>query len=107
MSSRFASRFAVTLFVSATLLFACQPMVARMIVPLLGGAPAVWILCSLCFQALVLGGYLYAHLVGSRLKVRVQVILQLALLASAFFVLPVVVDEALVQSLTARSRSLG
>ncbi|HSO34575.1 MAG TPA: fused MFS/spermidine synthase [Labilithrix sp.] len=101
------SRFAVTLFVSATLLFACQPMVARMIVPLLGGAPAVWILCSLCFQALVLGGYFYAHVVGSRLRVRTQVMLQLALIASAFFVLPIVVDEALVQSLTAKSRSLG
>ncbi|MBX3189456.1 MAG: fused MFS/spermidine synthase [Labilithrix sp.] len=101
------SRFAVTLFVSATLLFACQPMVARMIVPLLGGAPAVWILCSLCFQALVLGGYLYAHVVGSRFGVKTQVILQLALVASAFLVLPVVVDEALVQSLTAKSRSLG
>jgi hypothetical protein len=101
------SRFAVTLFVSATLLFACQPMVARMIVPLLGGAPAVWILCSLCFQALVLAGYFYAHVVGSRLKVRTQVMLQLALIASAFFVLPIVVDEQLVQTLTAKSRSLG
>jgi SAM-dependent methyltransferase len=101
------SRFAVTLFVSATLLFACQPMIARMIVPLLGGAPAVWILCSLCFQALVLGGYSYAHVVGSRLRVRTQVLLQLALIASAFLVLPVVVDEHLVASLTAKSRSLG
>ncbi len=101
------SRFAVTLFVSATLLFACQPMIARMIVPLLGGAPAVWILCSLCFQALVLGGYFYAHVVGSRLPVRTQVVMQLALIASAFFLLPVVVDEQLVQTLTAKSRSLG
>jgi SAM-dependent methyltransferase len=101
------SRFAVTLFVSATLLFACQPMVARMIVPLLGGAPAVWILCSLCFQALVLGGYFYAHMVGSRLPVRTQVMLQLALVASAFFVLPIVVDEHLVETLTTKSRSLG
>ena len=101
------SRFAVTLFVSATLLFACQPMIARMIVPLLGGAPAVWILCSLCFQALVLGGYFYAHVVGSRLPVRTQVMLQLALIASAFFVLPVVVDEQFVESMTTKSRSLG
>ena len=82
-------------------------MVARMIVPLLGGAPAVWILCSLCFQALVLGGYFYAHMVGSRLPVRTQVMLQLALVASAFFVLPIVVDEHLVETLTTKSRSLG
>jgi len=101
------ARFAVTLFVSATLLFACQPMVARMIVPLLGGAPAVWILCSLCFQALVLGGYAYAHVVGSRLTLKTQVLLQLVLVGSAFLVLPVVVDEQLLVSLTAKSRSLG
>ncbi|MDB4944842.1 MAG: hypothetical protein JWP97_4376 [Labilithrix sp.] len=101
------SRFAVTLFVSATLLFTCQPMVGRMIVPLLGGAPAVWILCSLCFQALVLGGYFYAHVVGSRFAVRTQVLLQLVLIAAAFLVLPISVDEALLQSLTERSRSLG
>lgn len=100
-------RFALTLFTSATLLFACQPMVARMLVPLMGGAPAVWIVCSLCFQALVLGGYFYAHVVSKRLSVRGQVIAQLALLASAFFVLPVVVDERLVSSLTNTSRSLG
>lgn len=101
------SRFAVTLFVSATLLFACQPMVARMIVPLLGGAPAVWILCSLCFQALVLGGYLYAHVVGSRLSIRAQVMLQLVLVGSAFLVLPIVVDEKMLTSLTTTSHSLG
>ena len=101
------SRFAVTLFVSATLLFACQPMVARMIVPLLGGAPQVWILCSLCFQALVLGGYFYAHMVSSRLKVRAQVVLQLVLLVTAFFVLPIVVDERLVEKLTDKNLSLG
>ncbi|MBS2012181.1 MAG: fused MFS/spermidine synthase [Deltaproteobacteria bacterium] len=101
------ARFAVTLFVSATLLFACQPMVARMIVPLLGGAPAVWILCSLCFQALVLGGYAYAHVVGSRLGLRAQIVLQLALVGSAFLLLPIAVDEQLLASLTAKSRSLG
>lgn len=101
------SRFAVTLFVSATLLFACQPMVARMIVPLMGGAPAVWILCSLCFQALVLAGYSYAHVVGSRFSMRTQVMIQLALVGSAFLVLPVVVDEQVLATLTAKSRSLG
>ena len=101
------ARFAVTLFVSATLLFACQPMVARMIVPLLGGAPAVWILCSLCFQALVLGGYAYANVVGSRLALKTQILLQLVLVGSAFLVLPVVVDEQLLVSLTNKSRSLG
>src|SRR6201991_1590022 len=101
------SRFAVTLFVSATLLFACQPMVARMIVPLLGGAPAVWILCSLCFQALVLGGYAYAHVVGSRISLRTPVAMPLAPVVAAFFVMPIVVNERLLESLSATSPSLG
>jgi hypothetical protein len=100
-------RFAATIFVSATLLFACQPVVARMILPVLGGAAAVWIVCSLCFQALVLAGYLYAHVVGSRLSLKVQVLVQLALIGLALAVQPVAVDEALLVSLTAKSYSLG
>ncbi len=100
-------RFAVTIFVSATLLFAFQPVVARMILPVLGGAAAVWIVCSLCFQALVLAGYLYAHVVGSRLSPKVQVVLQLALIGLALLLQPVGVDEALLVSLTAKSYSLG
>jgi hypothetical protein len=100
-------RFAATIFVSATLLFACQPVIARMILPVLGGAAAVWIVCSLCFQALVLAGYLYAHVVGSRLSPKAQVLLQLALIGLALVLQPVGVDEALLVSLTAKSYSLG
>lgn len=100
-------RFAATIFVSATLLFACQPVVARMILPVLGGAAAVWIVCSLCFQALVLAGYLYAHVVGSRLSPKAQVVLQLALIGLALVAQPVRVDEALLVAMTAKSYSLG
>ena len=53
--------FAVTLFVSASLLFMVQPMVGKMILPLLGGSPAAWNTCMVFFQALLLLGYLYAH----------------------------------------------
>ena len=101
------ARFAATIFVSATLLFACQPLVARMIVPLLGGAPSVWIVCSLCFQALVLGGYAYAHVVTSRLSLRAQVVMQVAIIAIALMTLPVSIDEKLALELTAKSYSLG
>ena len=58
--------FAVTLFVSASLLFMVQPMVGKMVLPLLGGSPAVWNTCMVFFQALLLLGYLYAHHVTSR-----------------------------------------
>ena len=100
-------RFATTLFVSAMLLFTCQPLVARMIVPLLGGAPATWIVCSLVFQALLLAGYGYAHFLGTRFRVRVQIVLQLALVLSVFLVMPVTVDEALAERLTHAHPTLG
>ena len=53
--------YAPTLFVGATLLFVVQPMVGKMILPLLGGTPAVWSTCMVFFQAALLGGYAYAH----------------------------------------------
>jgi len=99
--------FAAAIFTGATLLFACQPMVARMIVPLLGGAPAVWIVCSLCFQTLLLAGYGYAHFVGTRASVRGQVALQVVLVGAVFFVLPIAVDAELVQRLTRDHPTLG
>lgn len=99
--------FTAAIFAGATLLFTCQPMVARMIVPLLGGAPSVWIVCSLCFQALLLAGYGYTHFVATRLPVRLQIVLQLALVAAVLLVMPIVVDEATVSSMTSRHHTLG
>ena len=99
--------FAVTIFAGATLLFAVEPMIARMIVPLLGGAPSVWIICSLCFQTLLLAGYGYVHFVGTRLPLRAQIVLQLLLMAAVFFVLPITVEESVVQRLTASHPGFG
>ncbi len=64
--------FAVTLFVSASLLFMVQPMVGKMILPLLGGSPAVWNACMVFFQVLLLLGYLYAHWVSTRYDPKAQ-----------------------------------
>jgi hypothetical protein len=72
--------FATTLFLSATLLFLIQPMIAKMILPLLGGAPTVWISCMIFFQAMLLAGYLYAHAVTTWLPGRRQRLLQVGLL---------------------------
>lgn len=102
-----STAFAATIFVSATLLFTCQPMIARMIVPLLGGAPAVWIVCSLFFQALLLAGYAYAHFTGTRLRVSVQVVVQLALVALVFLFLPIAVGEPAAARLAASHPTLG
>jgi hypothetical protein len=79
--------FAVTLFVSAFLLFLVQPMVGRMVLPLLGGTPAVWATCMVFFQALLLAGYAYAHAATARLGARRQTLLHLVVLALPLVVL--------------------
>src|SRR5688500_11795150 len=80
--------FAITIFVSAALLFSVQPMVAKMLLPLLGGTPAVWNTCMLFFQAALLAGYAYA-LLASRWSLHRQALVQLALLVFAFLALPI------------------
>ncbi|MDQ3753689.1 MAG: hypothetical protein M3371_03040, partial [Acidobacteriota bacterium] len=69
--------FAVTLFVSAALLFWSQPMVAKLLLPMLGGTPSVWNTCLLFFQTLLLAGYAYALFASTRLSVRQQTIVQI------------------------------
>jgi hypothetical protein len=73
--------FAVTLFVSAFLLFLVQPMVGKMVLPLLGGAPAAWATCMVFFQAFLLAGYAYAHAAIRRLGSARQAVVHLTLLA--------------------------
>ena len=86
--------FATTLFLGAALLFCVEPMVAKMLMPLLGGAPAVWITCMLFFQAVLLLGYGYAHVTTAWLGVRRQAALHLAVLALPLLVLPIHVRAA-------------
>jgi SAM-dependent methyltransferase len=86
--------YACAVFCSAFLLFLVQPVFSRMVLPLLGGSPAVWNTCMLFFQAALLGGYLYAHLTTRWLAPRAQAILHLALMAGAALVLPVSVAGA-------------
>lgn len=85
--------FAPTIFLSAWLLFLIQPMFGKMALPLLGGAPAVWNTAMVFFQGALLGGYLYAHLLGKCLPVRHQVAVHGLLLTAAFLVLPVAVGS--------------
>jgi hypothetical protein len=94
--------FGITLFVSAALLFSVQPMVAKMLLPLLGGTPAVWNTCMLFFQAALLAGYAYA-LIVSRWQFRQQLALQLLLLALAFVILPIGLSPSWINSLDAFS----
>lgn len=89
--------FAFTLFTSATLLFLVEPMIGKLITPLLGGTPAVWNTCMVFFQAVLLAGYAYAHLSTSWLGARKQAALHLVLLALPFVFLPLVVDPDIVK----------
>ncbi len=80
--------FVATILTGSFLLFLIQPMVARMALPRLGGAPNVWNSAMLVYQALLLGGYWYAHRL-SRLTLRRQAQVHLALFALAALTLPV------------------
>lgn len=76
--------FALTLFLSASLLFLIEPMVGKMMLPLLGGTPAVWNTCMVFFQAILLAGYAFAHWSTQKLGPRKQARWQLAVLALPF-----------------------
>ena len=80
--------FAATILTGSFLLFLIQPMVARMALPRLGGAPNVWNSAMLVYQALLLGGYYYAHRL-SRWPLRRQAAVHLGLFALAALTLPI------------------
>ncbi len=82
--------FTATIFLSAFLLFLVQPMVAKMVLPVLGGSPAVWNTSMVFFQAVLLAGYLYAHVVTRRLTPARQVLVHAFVL-----VLPLVAVTAI------------
>jgi len=75
--------FAVTILVSAFLLFQVQPLISKFILPWFGGSPAVWTTCMLFFQLTLFGGYMYAHLLTRFFSHRWQGIVHLSLLAAA------------------------
>jgi hypothetical protein len=77
------------MFISAVLLFLVQPMVAKMVLPVMGGTPAVWNTCMLFFQTLLLAGYSYAHFAPRLIGLKRQSILHLVLLAMAILALPI------------------
>ena len=81
--------FAGTIVLSAALLFTIQPLVARMLLPRLGGTPATWNTCLLFFQTTLLVGYLYVHAATSRLRHRHHVVAHIAVLVAAALMLPI------------------
>lgn len=85
--------FAITLFVSAFLLFWIQPLMAKMLLPYLGGTPAVWNTCVLFFQSMLLIGYAYVSASVRWLGRRGQAMLHIVLLLLAWLFLPLTNSE--------------
>src|SRR5690606_19952745 len=83
--------FAGTMLLGAFLVFSIQPLFARMALPLLGGAPAVWNTAMVFFQSALLAGYAYAHCLSRWLGPRGQIAGHLGLLALASLGLPVAI----------------
>jgi len=81
--------FTICLFASAFLLFLVEPMVAKMVLPLVGGTSAVWATSVLFFQTVLLIGYGYSHWLAMRLPWRWQALLHSILLLAPLLVLPI------------------
>ena len=86
--------FAAATLLSAFLLFLVQPLVAKHILPWFGGAPAVWNVCMAFYQSALFGGYLYAHLLITRIPPSRRLWIHGALVVAAFAMLPVLPAES-------------
>ncbi|MDP2204859.1 MAG: fused MFS/spermidine synthase [Alphaproteobacteria bacterium] len=80
--------FSLTLFLSASMMFAIQPMTGKMLLPLVGGTPAGWIVAMAFFQIMLLGGYLLAHLF-SKLSARKHALAYIVLLGIGVISMPI------------------
>jgi SAM-dependent methyltransferase len=80
--------FALTILLSAFLLFQVQPLIAKLILPWFGGSAAVWTSCMLFFQMALLGGYAYAHWLSGQPATR-QTFIHIGLLVVSFVALPI------------------
>src|SRR5947199_4797344 len=80
--------YTLAIFVSALLLFSVQPLFTKMVLPRLGGSPAVWSVAMVFFQSLLLAGYAYAHFLMRARSRLMPVAVHLVLLAVALLTLP-------------------
>lgn len=81
--------FTATTFLSALLLFSVQPMFAKMVLPILGGSPSVWAVAMVFFQATLLAGYCYAHLLIKSTRPLFGAVVHLGLSGAALLALPI------------------
>ncbi len=86
--------YALTIFVSAFLLFLLQPIIAKQILPWFGGSAAVWSTCLVFFQMALLAGYFYSDWITHKLSPRRQIVVHLGLILVALALLPIIPDGA-------------
>ena len=86
--------YALTIFVSAFLLFLVQPVIAKQILPWFGGSAAVWTTCLVFFQCMLLAGYFYADWTTKKLTPKRQALLHMALIVVAIAMLPIIPDAS-------------
>ncbi|MEY3289217.1 MAG: hypothetical protein RLZZ419_1459 [Pseudomonadota bacterium] len=85
--------FAGTLFTSASLMFVLQPLFGKLLLPLLGGSPAVWNTCMVFYQTILFLGYLYAHTISTRFSQHRQIQIHAAVILISFLALPLALPE--------------
>ena len=86
--------YALTVFVSAFLLFLVQPVIAKQILPWFGGSAAVWTTCLVFFQCMLLAGYFYSDWTTRKLSPKRQALLHITLIVVAIALLPIIPDTA-------------
>lgn len=87
--------FAGTIFTSAFALFLVQPIIAKQILPWFGGSAAVWAICMVFFQSVLMAGYAYADWISHRFTPKTQVLIHVALLATSLAFLPIIANPEL------------
>ncbi len=85
--------FALTLFASAALMFVLQPMFGKILLPMLGGSPAVWNTCMVFYQSILFLGYLYAHFLSTRLNHHKQILVHFGVILLSFIALPLALPD--------------
>ncbi len=85
--------FTATIFLSASLLFFVQPLFAKIVLPHIGGTPAVWTTAMLFFQTALIAGYLYAHLLTNHVPVKMQIVIHAVFWVCALLFLPLAIPD--------------
>lgn len=89
----------ITMALGAATMFALQPMIGKLLAPWLGSVPAVWTTCMLFFQMVLLGGYVYVHILTKLCGMKMQLLVHLAVVVLSVFALPLRLPELMTDNI--------